>query len=435
MAQIPERFAATGADAAISITREVTYQRIGVSLTFPGQRLDADRLRRAVRLSFDSEPLVGCEFRTDERRAYWKRLSSLDAESVFVEEQVSDPDAQMRAFQASEVPDQGPQAAVALFHTSDGDVLGIKISHVLADGQAAKQYAYLLADLYTRLGEDPTLTTQPNLRVRPSGRDVWDHLTLQQQREAKRAKSWAKPTWPAPRTGNAGEGLTYRWATIPRERFAALKSYGSERGCTVNDMMLTAVLRACISRLDPPSNTPLSLMYTADLRRYLPDVTDLPISNLSISGSLDIERIDGESFEDTLARVHRRMSQWATMCHGAGPLASAERMASLGYGATKLLLRMAFRAGGSVDKTYPWFTNIGILDDDRLALGDIVPESAFMFGPATTGTSIVPVVSTYGDALTVCMGYCESDYDTTSVEQLLESITSEIDAACPLECV
>ncbi|MBW6469128.1 MAG: hypothetical protein K0B85_08240 [Coriobacteriia bacterium] len=434
MAQIPERFAATGADAAISITREVTYQRIGVSLAFPGERLDADRLRRAVRLSFDAEPLVGCEFRTDERKPYWKRLPDLDAASVFVEEEAADPDALMRAFQASEVSDEGPQAAVCLVHTGDGDVLGIKISHVLADGQAAKQYAYLLADLYTRLGEDPSLAPEPNLRARPSGRDVWDNLSPQQQRDAKRAKSWAKPTWPAPHTGNAGEGLTYRWDTIPRERFAALKSYGSERGCTVNDMMLTAVLRACISRLDPPTDTPLSLMYTADLRRYLPQSTELPISNLSISGSLDIERIDGESFEDTLARVHRRMGQWATMCHGAGPLASAERMASLGYGATKLFLGLAFRAGGSADKTYPWFTNVGILDDGRLVFGDSAPRSAFMFGPATKGPSIVPVISTYGDALTVCMGYCESDYDTASVEQLLESITSEIDAACPLEC-
>ena len=31
------------------------------------------------------------------------------------------------------------------------DELGIKLSHVPADGQAVKQYAYLLADLYTRL--------------------------------------------------------------------------------------------------------------------------------------------------------------------------------------------------------------------------------------------------------------------------------------------
>ncbi|MHB8762709.1 MAG: hypothetical protein ACYC6J_10105 [Coriobacteriia bacterium] len=434
MNQIPERFAATGADAAISITRAVTHQRIGLSLAFPDERLDADRLERAVRLSFDAEPLVGCEFRTDERKAYWKRLSDLDNATAFVEEKVTDPDDRMRAFQAVEIPDQGPQAVVALFHSGDGDVLGIKVSHILADGQAAKQYAYLLADLYTQLGADPSVAPEPNVRPRPTGRDVWNNLTPQQQRNAKRAKSWAKPTWPAPEAGAAGESLTYRWVTISPERFVALKSYTSDRGCTVNDMMLTAVLRACISRLDPPVGIPLSLMYTADLRRYLPDSVGIPISNLSISGSLDIERIDGESFEDTLLRVHRRMQEWANMCHGAGPLASAERMAGLGYGVTKLLLGMAFRASESSGKTYPWFTNIGILDDDRLAFGGTRPRSAFMFGPAASGASIVPVISTYRDALTVCMGYCESDYDTASVNLLLESIAGEIDRACPLEC-
>lgn len=435
MNQTPERFVATGADAAISITRTVTHQRIGASLAFPGQRLDADRLARAVRLSFDAEPLVGCEFRTDERKAYWKRLSDLDDATAFVEEEVADPDAPMRMFQAAEIPDQGPQAAVALFRALDGDVLGVKISHVLADGHAAKQYAYLLADLYTQLGEDPSAAPEPNLRPRPTGRDVWGNLTPQQQRDAKRAKSWAKPNWPAPEAGTTGKGLTYRWVTIAPERFVALKSYGSERGCTVNDMMLAAVLRACISRLDPPAGTPLSLMYTADLRRYLPAPANLPISNLSISGSLDIERIDNESFEDTLLRVHRRMQEWAKMCHGAGPLASAEKMAGFGYAVTKLLMEMAFRAGSSSGKTYPWFTNIGILDDTRLSFDGTVPQSAFMFGPAASGVSIVPVISTYRDALTVCMGYCESDYDTASVSLLLESVVDEIARACPLEAV
>lgn len=433
MTAIPDRFPATGADAAISITRAVTHHRIGVGLAFPGERLDAARLARAVRLSFDAEPTVGCAFRTDERNPYWKRLSGPDVATVFTESDVPDPDAAMRAFQAIEIPDEGPQAAVALLHAADGDVLGIKISHVLADGQAAKQYAYLLADLYTRLGADPSFVPEPNIRARPSGRDVWDNLTPAQRRDAKQAKSWANPTWPAPAAGADGDRLTYRWATIPPARFAALKAYGSARGCTVNDVMLTAVLRACITHLDPPTNTPLSLMYTADLRRYLPDAAGLPVSNISISGSLDIERIDGESFEDTLLRVHGRMEQWAKMCHGAGSLASAEKMAGLGYRLTMLLLGLAFRAGGSSGKTYPWFTNIGILDDARLTFDGVTAGSGFMFGPATSGASIVPVISTYRDALTVCMGYCESDYDTASVDRMLASIVAEIDAACPLE--
>lgn len=425
MTEGPDRFAATGADAAISITRAVTHHRIGMSLDFPGQRLDGDRLARAARLSLEAEPLVGCAFRTDERKAYWQRIADLDDATLLVVEETTEPDARMRVFHAVEVPDAGPQAAVALFRTPRSDRLGIKLSHVLADGQAAKRYAYVLAEMYTRLGHDPSFTPRPNLRARPSGRDVWANLSPQQRREAKKAKSWTKATWPAPSAGTTGQGLTYRWATVAPERFLSLKSYGSERGCTVNDMMLTAVLRACIAELDPPSGTPLSLMYTADLRRYLPEAADLPISNLSISGSLDIERVDGERFDDTLTRVHHRMQEWATMCHGAGPLASAERLAGLGYRTTERLLKMAFRAGGASGKTYPWFTNIGVVDDARLSFGGMTPESAFMFGPASNGPSIVPVISTYRDALTICMGFCESDYPAEDIERLLDSIVAE----------
>ena len=430
MSEIPARFVATGADAAIAITRAAVNHRIGLSLSFQPGHLDPDRLTRALRLSLDAEPVVGCSFRTDERRAYWHRLSDLDGSTVRAQDGVADPEAMMRSFQAAEVPDEGPQAVVALFRSIHRDVLGIKVSHVLADGQAAKQYAYLLADIYTRLGMDWTFAPEPNLRARPSGRDVWENLTSKQRREARKAKSWTSPTWPAPNTSDEGEDLTYRWRTMRRGLLHALKSYGVERGCTVNDMMLTAVLRACISRLDPPVGVPLSLMYTADLRRYLTDAATLPISNVSVSGSLDIERVGDESFEDTLRRVHARMQRWAEMCHGAGPLASAERIAGLGYRTTERLLGLAFRAGGASDKTYPWFTNIGVIDDEKLLFDGVGPDSAFMFGPGAVGASIVPVISTYRDALTVCMGYGDSDENTQLIEVLLDSIVGEIEGAC-----
>jgi hypothetical protein len=54
---IPERYPATGADLAVSITRRGTHHRIGLRLSFDGL-LDVERLRRAVRLSFDAEPVL-----------------------------------------------------------------------------------------------------------------------------------------------------------------------------------------------------------------------------------------------------------------------------------------------------------------------------------------------------------------------------------------
>ena len=426
MIAIPDRFPATGTDAAVSITRAVTLHRIGLRLDFDGH-LDPERMARAARLSLDAEPILGCSFRTDSFKPYWLRIPDLDATRSFSITETADPTSCVSAFQAEEIDDAGPQAAVALFRSPDADVLGIKISHVVSDGHAAKQYAYLLADIYSRLGVEAAYLPEPNLRGRPSGRDVWGNLTEEQRRDAKKAKSWASPTWTIPANGGDGSGLTYLTTSVDPERFAALKSYGRQRGATVNDMMLAAVFRACVEEFDPPTGIPLSLMCTADLRRYLPDAEHLPISNISISGSLDIERVDGETFDETLGRVRSSMDAWAKTCFGAGPSANAEKLTALGYRAMKAVMHGLFRMAGGSGKTYPWFTNIGVIDDGRLSFDGCKPVSGHMFGPAAVGASIVPVVSTYRDTLTVCNGFCAQDFDSAIVGRVLRATENEID--------
>jgi NRPS condensation-like uncharacterized protein len=426
---IPPRFQATGADTAISITRAVTNHRIGMRLTFDPGQLDPNRLAAAVRLSFDAEPILGCSFRTDERKAYWSRMPSFDEASFFSAIDSVDPDGDMDHFQAREIPDVGPQAAVALFSAKGADHVGIKVSHVVADGQAAKQYAYLLADIYSHLARDPSYMPQPNLASRPSGTDVWGHLTSEQRREARRAKSWANPTWVVASEGTSGLGLTFRTAFVEPEAFRRLKDYGKQRDATINDLMLAAVFRSCVALFDPPALKPLSLMCTAELRRYLPDPRRLPISNISISGSLDIERVDGENFDATLARVQDQMAIWAKQCYGAGPLVNAEKLAGLGYGLTKALLGLTFRMAGGSGKTYPWFTNIGVLDEARLSFAGTVPTSGHMFGPSGYGPAVVPVISTYRDRLAICMGFCAEDMDASVINNVLQSVAGELGAA------
>jgi len=426
--EIPPRFSATGAESAVSITRAVTHQRIGMRLAFEPGCLDVERLERATRLTLDAEPTLGCSFRTDQANAYWSRIPALDEVSCFSAVDSENPDVDMDRFQAREIPDDGPQAEVALFRTRDGDHLGIKVSHVLADGQAAKRYAYLLANIYSRLATDPSYAPEPNLTARPTGRDVWTHLTPEQRREAGRAKSWANPTWVVPAKGASGNGLTYRAAFVEPDSFLKLKRYGERSGATVNDLMLTAVFRACVGLFVPPVGKPLSLMCTADLRRYLPDGDGLPLSNVSISGSLDIERVDGEGFDETLSRVRERMAVWAKQCYGAGPLVNAEKLTMLGYGVTKALLGLTFRMAGRSGKTYPWFTNIGVLDEGRLSFAGAAPTAGHMFGPAAKGSAIVPVISTYRNRLAISMGYCQDDMDASVVEDVLRSVMGEIGA-------
>ncbi|MDO8987281.1 MAG: hypothetical protein Q7V14_03550 [Coriobacteriia bacterium] len=424
---IPERFEATGTDAAVSITRAVTQHRIGVRLVFD-ERLDADRLERAVRLSLDAEPILGCAFRTDSFKAYWQRIDDLDVAEAFTVVYSDRPDRDMVAFQSEALGDSGPQVAVRLFRSTEGDVVGIKVSHVLADGQAAKQYAYLLASIYSELGVDSAYIPKSNLDARPTAKDVWSHLDAAQRRDAKKAKSWAMPNWSVPSKGQSGQGMTYCSVALEPECFRAFKAYGNRRGATVNDMVLTAFFRACVESFDPPVGRPLSLMCTASLRRFLPDPEGLPIANVSISGSLDIERVDGESFDDTLDRIRERMAAWALASYGAGPALNAEKITALGYRMTKWLLEATFRMSGGPGMAYPWFTNMGVLDALRLGFDGHAPVAGSMFGPSAFGASIVPTISTYQDALTISMGFCDQDTDSNVVGRVLHSTEAELRA-------
>lgn len=424
-AAIPDRFAATGTDAAVSITRAVTQHRIGVCLTFD-ERLDADRLARAVRLSLDAEPILGCSFETDAFKPYWRRLSDLDAALPFSFLETDDPEGEVARFQAEEIENAGAQAAVRLLRSPHRDELGIKLSHVAADGQAAKGYAYLLAEIYTRLGSDPSYVPEPNLAARPTGKDVWKRLSPDQRRDAKKAKSWAVPTWDIPFEARSGEGVAYRSMVLEPECFAVLRAYGKERAATVNDMLLAAFFRACVRAFEPASGVPLSLMCTADLRRYLPDTGRLPIANISISGSLDIERVEDEEFDDTLRRVRERMGVWAKTCYGARPALNAEKITALGYKMTKRILETTFRMSGGSGKSYPWFTNIGVLEESKLWFDGCTPIAGSMYGPAAFGASIVPTVSTYRNTLTICMGFCARDVDSAVIDRVLQLVQEEL---------
>lgn len=421
---IPETLPATGSDVAVSITRSVTHQRIGVRLVFRG-RLDESTLARAVRLTLDAEPVLGCSF-VIERKAFWRRISDLDGASAFTMTETDDPERMLIRFQADGVADAGPQAAVLLLRTPDHDELGIKLSHVPVDGQGAKHYAYLLAGTYTALLADPSFVPVPNVSPRPTAADVWANLSPDQRTAAKKAKSWAVPNWPAPLGGAAGTGITYRALDVPPERFRALKEYGKRLGATVNETFLALYFRALVRALDPPDKTRLSLMSTADHRRYLPDPDAHPIGMLSISGPLGIERVHGEPLEGTIGRVREAMAAWERQCYGAGPAFNAGKLGRFSYKTVKRILTMSFGMSPK-GMTYPYFTNIGVLDDTRLGFGTLTPVDGSMCGPASLGASPIATVSTYADALTVSMGCSEDRAATDITDEILGLLDDEIE--------
>ncbi len=429
---LPSRFPATPNDIATAVARQIgQHMEIGCHLAF-GERLDEDVLRRAVRLSLDAEPILGCAYVTEALRAWWERLPEevLDARSPFSIAESATPDADAIAFQCQPVDDAGPQVAVHLLRSAGGDHVSIRISHVVADGQSMKQYAYLLAELYSRLLAEPDYTPAPNLSARPSSTDVWRGLTPEQRRHAKQSPKMTMPNWLLPRKGNTGLGRTLQELTVARERFSTLKEYGRLRDATLNDLLVTAFFRALTDRYPAPAGRAMSLPFSAEHRRYLSDSRALPISNLAITIWLGVAHVPGESFDQTLAQVRHQTGAWRSALWGVKDAAQATRLAGLGPAITGCVMRAVsgIGAGAKSEKgrTSPVFTNIGVLDDSRLAFGSAVPSSARVGGPAAFGASFVPTISTYRNAVTISMGFCGEDTDPAAVEGVLARMAEEL---------
>jgi len=421
------RIPATPNDVATHIARLFgQHMELGCRLTFDG-RLDPLILSRAVRLSLDVEPVLGCALRTGVFRVWWERLENLDGVLPFSVGTTTDPDRDAIVHMTAAIDSAaGPQVAVHLLQAERGDEVIISMSHDATDGQGVKQYAYLLADLYARLSADPGYAPSPPVAPRPSAADVWNALTPRQRRDANMTPSMTMPNWVVPARGVTGRGRTLRELRLPPERFRAIKAYGDARGASINALTLTAFFRALVRSFSPPTGQPMSLPFTTAHRRYLKERNNIPITNLAISLWLGVPHVEGESFDGTLLRVKEQLDTWRDALWGVKSLVQATSVARMGYTPMRLMMGAISAMSAKSGKTSPVFTNIGILHEDRLDFGGLVPVSARLSGPAAFGASLVPTISTYRETLTVSMGFCDADIDPDVIEQVLHHMAEEL---------
>jgi NRPS condensation-like uncharacterized protein len=74
--------------------------------------LDIDRLRRALRLVMDAEPILGCRFVATPPKMHWRRLENLNGDML----EIAENDEQFSAFRHRRINViEGPLIAAAVF--------------------------------------------------------------------------------------------------------------------------------------------------------------------------------------------------------------------------------------------------------------------------------------------------------------------------------
>ncbi len=394
-------------------------------LEFPG-RLDERVLRRSAELLLRVQPVLGCRFVEDPEGSRWERPEDPALPDLLSRTDAEDPEEALRAC-AREPLDalRAPQFRLRLIRSEGGDRLLVKFNHDCTDAGGAKACLRDLALLYGRLLEDPDHLPPPR---DPEERGLGQVLRRVDASGLLRAlegnEQHPLPTWAFPLREGFEEPY-HRLVRIEGERFRAIREYRRSRGCTWNDLLLTAYYRALFELLRPEAGRPLTVGVTVDLRRYLPRDRSPGAANLSGGVTPALERIPGERFEGTLGRVARSMAELKDSGPGLRIALLFEVFGRMGPSGASALL------GGTPGPGVPcpqFFSNVGRLGEDPggLSFGPHRASGAYLIGPALLPPTTLLALSTYGESLALCAASWRPALPPARLGEFLDLMRSEL---------
>ena len=401
-------------------------------------RLDSDRLRRALYLTLYAEPVLGCRFVPRWIKPYWARITGDDlGKSAFFREQTGDELILKNALEGFLVEPvnelRGPQVKALLLRGESEDRLVLKLNHQVVDAGGTKEFGYLLASFYRELGNNSHIRPLPNLGTR-SMRQVYGRFSKRRLLSILFTyfREFLDSTVPYqsmsyPMGSDTSGRRIFVMKRLSSERVRSIKTYCAKMGATINDVMVTAMLRAYVRKTGWSGKGALRMVGTVDLRRYLPNQRAEALCNLSSFYFLDLGRDLGAHFDDTFSRVKGQIDGLKTDNLGLG-FALGTYLLGLPYpfGLKMLLFREYFSRLAATGNIPPSMTNLGTIDDAALDFGSPPISAAEVLVPPCNPPFLVTGLSGYRGTLTLSLGFCESALPRGEVIGLFELVDQEL---------
>lgn len=308
MGDIPRRYPARLSDYFTDYMAESCDLMIQLEIEFD-REIDVGRMAKAAALFLDAEPLFGCRLVKEHRRLRWERLGEGERAVFFTAKDERDYD----SFRSSPIDTYaGPQLKVCLWRSDGGDRLLLKVAHHAADIGGVKELVEILSGIYRYLASQPDYRPEPNIKGSRSLLQTLRHLPWYSYPFISVGWMWVEvptllhrsvQTLPCP--GGPREPLVFIHRFIGRDETAALVDYGHARKATLNDIFVTAALRALPGMKGWNGRSRLSLETTIDMRRYIPSRRGGAVTNLStmVFGWPNLGNDPGPDFASALDRI------------------------------------------------------------------------------------------------------------------------------------
>lgn len=422
---IPGRFPAPTMDWFMYLVRTLHDGQIRCVITF-ADRVDAERIALATRLTLDAEPILGCRFIEHPRRPYWERCDDLDYRSFCPVVESPDLEYELCQFMAEPVdPCTGPQVQARIFR-SDRDTLCLKVNHMVADAGGTLDYASLLAKTYRELGKSPDYYPEPNLSAsRGQGQVLRNVGRLQLIRSFFSFSSPRSPTG-FPVTSQDFSGRSFATRRIGSDRLAGIKAFCNRNHTSVNDVLLAAFYRSLFDVLSPPVRASLPVQVTVNLRRHLPKGKAGAICDLAGVFFPVIKRKPGDTFSDTLCQVQTASKDAQRGQPWLGGSLYLEMFFLPGFSLARRTVYHLMKREVAAGRLHPFFANVGIIEPRQVDFGEVKVIDVAMFGPVAYPPACILSVNTFGDTMIFTTSFCNTATDERIVGRLLDLMVYEL---------
>jgi NRPS condensation-like uncharacterized protein len=275
------------------------------------RQLDVSRLQAAVAETLAIDPILGYKWTPHRRYPYWSPMSVEEQASMTQLQDVSaaDLDTTLTAF-LNQQPNMPVQATVFRGLT---DTLALKLDHRLLDGTAVRQYAYRLADVYTRLGTPGVSFPRLGFHERTHRmvsqtlprNERWQMLKelLKEVKRLRKAPGWSLPTVDA---STASPPL---WLTLSPDEQSRLQQFAMQHRATPPQVILAALSQSLAALCALNDGLPRPLNLAVDLRRYLKSDEDQGASVCAGGAVVWLPPLAEQPLSDVVRQVREQL--WA----------------------------------------------------------------------------------------------------------------------------
>lgn len=382
--------------------------------------VDEVALKKAVTMSENTIPLLGCCFDVTESGPCWKAQGFTADDIVHVIEASSNTEEQEKKLLASTIDITcEPQIKIYIVRKKNSDALCVIINHMVCDGAGFKEYLYLLSNLYSQYKIN------------------WDYIP--NMKSYSRRASQLLDTFSITRKlgilfskfdlSKQKEQVAYCLEgdnnnpffvvnNISKEDFLTIKYNAKKHGASVNDMILTAYARVLRKE---SGNDKIIIPCPVDLRKYLPPNNNHGICNFTSNFICDVTISENELFEDTLIKISNQMKLQKSSTNCLKAVMMLEFILNaLPFHIVQKMFSKIF--------TIPLisFTNLGVINKDLLRFGDVEIIDAYITGAIKHIPYFQVAVSTYDDTCTLSCNLHGTQHDKERIEYFLMEMKKEL---------